>query len=320
MDKQYVIGVDMGGTNTLFGIVDARGNIVYRGSVRTDAYPAAEEYARALGSGIKEMITGSGLSGHIRGIGMGAPNANMHAGTIEYTANIPWANKTVVPLGRMLTDFTGLPCRMTNDANAAAIGEMTYGAARGMKDFIVITLGTGVGSGIVCNGQLVCGHGGFAGELGHVIVRRHNGRSCGCGRAGCLESYASATGVARTAREFLEMRNDDSLLREIADRPVTSKDVYEAAQNGDKIALEIFDYTGHILGEAFADFIVFSSPEAIILFGGLSKSEDYILQPIQKYMEENLLHVFKSKTQLKLSELPEADAAMLGAGALAWES
>ena len=320
MDKQYVIGVDMGGTNSAFGIVDARGNILCNGSIKTDIYATADDYVRALSDGINCMIEKSGLSGCIKGIGMGVPNGNMYAGTIEYAANIPWANKTVVPLTKMLTELTALPCRLTNDANAAAIGEMTYGAARGMKDFIVITLGTGVGSGIVCNGNLVCGHDGFAGELGHVIVRRFNGRPCGCGRSGCLETYTSATGVGRTAREFLEIKKEDSLLREIVDRPITSKDVFDAAEKGDKIAVEVFEYTGRILGEAFADFVTFSSPEAIILFGGLAKSGDYLMKPVEKSMNENVLKSYQGKIQLKLSELKDADAAILGASALAWEN
>ena len=220
----------------------------------------------------------------------------------------------------MLSDRFGIPVSLTNDANAAAIGEMTYGAARGLKDFIMITLGTGVGSGIVINGQLVYGHDGFAGELGHVIIRRTNGRLCGCGRTGCLEAYTSATGVARTAREFLEIRKDDSLLRQIPIQDITSKDVYDAAVKGDKLASEIFDYTGTILGEAFADFVAFSSPKAIILFGGLAKSGDLIMKPICESMERNMLAIYKGKVKVMLSELKESDAAVLGASALGWEA
>ncbi len=320
MDKQCVIGVDMGGTNTAFGIVNARGEILYRGSIKTGNYVTAEDYVRALCLEIKLMIANSGLENHIKGIGMGVPNGNMYTGAIEFAPNIPWANQRMIPLARMVGELINLPCYLTNDANAAAIGEMAYGAAKGMKDFIVITLGTGVGSGIVCNGQLVCGHDGFAGELGHAIINRHNGRSCGCGRNGCLETYTSATGVARTAREFLEIKSDESLLREISDRPITSKDVFEAAEKGDKIAKEVFEYTGKILGETFANFIAFSSPEAIILFGGLAKSGDYLIKPIEKAMNENVLSIFKNKTQLKLSELKDADAAILGASALVWEN
>jgi glucokinase len=213
-----------------------------------------------------------------------------------------------------------IPVSLTNDANAAAIGEMTYGAARGMKDFIVITLGTGVGSGIVIGGNMVYGHDGFAGELGHVIIRRKNGRVCGCGRTGCLETYCSATGVARTAREMLELTNEPSLLRDMQPEDITSKDVFDAAMKNDKMACRIFEITGEILGEAFADFIAFSSPEAIILFGGLAKAGDLIMKPIKRSMDANTLSVFKGKTKLLFSQLKESDAAVLGASALGWEA
>ena len=221
-------------------------------------------------------------------------------------------------MAAMFEERLGIPTALTNDANAAAIGEMTYGAARGMKDFIMITLGTGVGSGIVINGQMVYGHDGFAGELGHVIARR-DGRICGCGRKGCLETYCSATGVARTAREFLAARTDASLLRNIPAESITSKDVYDAAVQGDKLAQEIFEFTGNILGEALADAIAFSSPEAIVLFGGLAKSGDYIMKPIMKSIDDNVLNIYKGKTKLLVSELKDSDAAVLGASALAWE-
>ena len=225
----------------------------------------------------------------------------------------------VIPLAAMFEERLGIPTALTNDANAAAIGEMTYGAARGMKDFIMITLGTGVGSGIVINGQMVYGHDGFAGELGHVIIRRENGRLCGCGRHGCLETYCSATGVARSAREFLTKSTEPSLLRDIPAENITSKDVYDAAVKGDKIAQEIFEFTGTILGEALADFIAFSSPEAIVLFGGLAKAGDYIFKPIQKAIDDNVLNIYKGKTKLLASELKDSDAAVLGASALGWE-
>ncbi|MDE6370669.1 MAG: ROK family protein, partial [Duncaniella sp.] len=256
--------------------------------------------------------------GKIHGIGIGAPNANYYTGMIEKLVNIPWP--TPLPLAQMVSEKFNLPVAITNDANAAAIGEMTYGAARGMKNFIMITLGTGVGSGIVINGQMVYGHDGFAGELGHVVMKRNNGRLCGCGRTGCLEAYCSATGVARTAREFLELRNDPSVLRNIPLDQITSKDVYDAAVNGDKLALEIFNYTGNILGEAFADFVVFSSPEAIILFGGLSKAGELLLKPVRESMEKNLMPMFRGKIKVLVSELKEADAAVLGASALGWEA
>ena len=244
-------------------------------------------------------------------------NGNYYSGTIEFAPNLPW--KGVIPLAAMFEERLGIPTALTNDANAAGIGEMTYGAARGMKDFIMITLGTGVGSGIVINGQMVYGHDGFAGELGHTIIRRENGRLCGCGRHGCLETYCSATGVARSAREFLTKSTEPSLLRDIPAENITSKDVYDAAVKGDKIAQDIFEFTGTILGEALADFIAFSSPEAIVLFGGLAKAGDYIFKPIQKAIDDNVLNIYKGKTKLLASELKDSDAAVLGASALGWE-
>jgi len=320
MDIPYVIGVDMGGTNTAFGVVDRRGDILYRGSIKTNEYTTGEDYVEGLGGAINELISLNKLEGKIRGIGMGVPNGNMNDGTIANAANIPWAKSVVVPLTKLMTEKTGLPCRLTNDANAAAMGEMAYGVAKGMKDFIVITLGTGVGSGIVANGQLIVGHDGFAGELGHVTVVRHNGRSCGCGRFGCLETYTSATGVARTARELLDQNPEkESVLRDISDRPITSKDVYDAAIKGDELAIEIFNFTGKILGEAFCDFIAFSSPKAIILFGGLAHAGKFLTEPIKKAMEENILFVYAGKTEIILSKLNDAEAAILGASALAWE-
>jgi glucokinase len=251
---------------------------------------------------------------------MGVPNGNMNDGAIEKAANIPWAKGIVVPLAAMLTEKTKLPCKLTNDANAAALGEMTYGVAKGMKDFIVITLGTGVGSGIVSNGQLIVGHDGFAGELGHTTTVRNNGRSCGCGRSGCLETYTSATGVARTARELLDLNpGTKSLLRDIDNRPITSKDVYNAAVRGDELAIEVFNFTGKILGEAFCDFIAFSSPKAIILFGGLAHSGNFLMEPLKKAMDSHILNVYEGKTEIILSQLNDAEAAILGASALAWE-
>ncbi|MDE5749531.1 MAG: ROK family protein, partial [Duncaniella sp.] len=316
--KPYVVGIDIGGTNTVFGIVDARGQVIASSSIKTLKHHDVNDYIEELYQSVMHLLEGHDAVGKVNGIGIGAPNANYYTGMIEKLVNIPWP--TPLPLAKMLSDKFGLPVAITNDANAAAIGEMTYGAARGMKNFIMITLGTGVGSGIVINGQLVYGHDGFAGELGHVIMKRHNGRLCGCGRTGCLEAYCSATGVARTAREFLEIRKENSLLRNIPIDLITSKDVYDAAMNGDKLAKEIFEYTGTILGEAFADFTVFSSPEAIILFGGLAKSGDLLMKPIIEAMEKNMMPTFKGKVKVILSELKEADAAVLGASALGWEA
>lgn len=316
MEKPYVVGIDIGGTNTVFGIVDARGTIVASSSIKTGAYAEIEEYVDAVCQNLLPLIVANGGVDKVKGIGIGAPNGNFYSGTIEFAPNLPW--KGVIPLATMFEERLGIPTALTNDANAAAIGEMTYGAARGMKDFIMITLGTGVGSGIVVNGQLVYGHDGFAGELGHVIARR-DGRMCGCGRKGCLETYCSATGVTRSAREFLTSSTEPSLLRAIPAESITSKDVYDAAVKGDKLALQIFEFTGQVLGEAIADFIAFSSPEAIILFGGLAKSGDYIFKPIQKAIDENILTIYKGKTKLLMSELKDADAAVLGASALGWE-
>ena len=318
MEKPYVVGIDIGGTNTVFGVVDARGTILYSSSIKTGKYTDVDDYVSELANGLKLVIDQAGGVDKIKGIGVGAPNGNFFNGCIEFAPNLPWKGK--IPLAQLISEkLGGVPVALTNDANAAAIGEMTYGAARGMKDFIVITLGTGVGSGIVIGGNLVYGHDGFAGELGHVIMRRNNGRPCGCGRQGCLEAYASATGVARTAREFLEIRKDDSLLRELDPDEITSKDVYDAAMKNDKLALEIFEFTGNILGEAFADFVAFSSPKAIILFGGLTKAGDLIMNPIKRSMEKNMLKVFEGKTKLLFSQLKESDAAVLGASALGWE-
>lgn len=318
MDKPYVVGIDVGGTNTVVGIVDKRGQILKGGSIKTAKHVNVENYLDELTELINDLISETTTKDQIKGIGAGTPNGNYFTGSIEFAPNLPW--KGVIPFAQMLEDRIGIPVALTNDANAAAIGEMTYGAARGMKDFIVITLGTGVGSGIVVNGQLVYGHDGFAGELGHVIMRRNNGRLCGCGRTGCLEAYASATGVARTAREYLEIRPEaKTLLRNIPVEDITSKDVAEAANAGDELAKEIFHYTGSMLGEAFADFVAFSSPEAIILFGGLSKAGDLIMDPIHESMERNLLPIFRNKVKLLFSELKESDAAVLGASALGWE-
>ncbi len=318
MSKPYVVGIDIGGTNTVFGIVDARGNVIASNSIKTGKHANIEDYIAELKVALNKLIEAHDAKDKIHRIGVGAPNSNYFTGTIEYATNLPW--KGVVPLAKLLTEAFGVPVAVTNDANAAAIGEMTYGAARGMKDFIMITLGTGVGSGIVVNGQLVYGHDGFAGELGHVIVKPSNGRMCGCGRTGCLETYCSATGVARTAREFLEIRTDPSRLRDLPIEEITSKDVYDAAIAGDKLAREIFQYTGEIMGRAFANFVAFSSPEAIILFGGLARAGELLMKPIKESMDRNMLNMFKGKTKLLLSELKESDAAVLGASALGWEA
>lgn len=319
MSKPYVLGIDIGGTNTVFGIVDARGQVVASDSIKTRKHVNFEDYVKELHEGAERLIKANDAEGKIQGIGIGAPNANYYTGEIVNPPNLPWG--PVIPLAESVSKvFGGIPVAITNDANAAALGEMTYGAARGMKDFIMITLGTGVGSGIVVNGQVVYGHDGFAGELGHIVMKRNNGRVCGCGRTGCLEAYCSATGVARTAREFLEVSKEPSLLRNLDIEDITSKDVYDAAMAGDHIAREIFDYTGKMLGEAMADMVAFSSPQAIIVFGGLTKSGELLMAPLRESFEKNLFPIFKGKTKIIISELKESDAAVLGASALGWEA
>jgi glucokinase len=317
MDKPYVIGMDMGGTNTVFGIVDARGTVISKSAIKTSTHTDVNLYINDIYTELSKLIEAAGGIDKIKGIGVGAPNGNYYTGNIEFAPNLPW--KGVIPFANLMADKFGIPAALTNDANAAAVGEMTYGAARGMKNFIMITLGTGVGSGIVIDGKVVYGHDGFAGELGHVTAIRNNGRLCGCGKSGCLETYASATGVARSAREILESSTKDSLLRNIPIDSITSKDVFDAAIEGDEVAKEIFNFTGKILGECLADFVAFSAPEAIVLFGGLTKSGDLILDPIKENMEKNLLPIWRGKVKVLFSELKEADAAVLGASALAWE-
>ena len=318
LEKPYVIGLDMGGTNSVFGIVDARGNIKAQTVIKTRGYKNVEEYVKTAVEALQPAIDLVGGIEMIKGMGIGAPNANYYTGTIDNAANLEW--KGIVPIAKLFSEALGVPVRVTNDANAAAMGEMTYGAARGMKNFIMITLGTGVGSGIVCDGRVVYGSDGFAGELGHVIVdRSENARPCGCGRKGCLETYCSATGVARTARHLLETRNEASLLRKLNVDEITSFDVFQAAEAGDKLALEIFEETGSRLGAACADFAAFSSPEAFVFFGGLTKAGDYIMEPIKRAYDENVLFVYKDKAKLLISTLNGSEAAVLGASALGWE-
>lgn len=318
--KPYVIGLDLGGTNAVFGIVDKDANIVAQTSVKTQKYNTVEAFVEECVNALKPIIEEVGGIEKIQGMGIGAPNGNYHRGTIELAPNLVWAKGKIVPLAEMFSKQLGLRVALTNDANAAALGEMTYGIAKGMKDFIVITLGTGVGSGIVVNGELLYGHDGFAGELGHVtIVRGEEGRLCGCGRKGCLEAYCSATGVARTAREILASDSRPSSLREIALEKIESYDVYKAAVQGDAIANEIFAFTGKMLGEACADFAVFSSPEAFIFFGGLAKSGDVLMNHIKKAYDEHVLNIFRGKAKFLLSSLDGAGAAVLGAAALGWK-
>lgn len=318
IEKPYVIGLDLGGTNSVFGIVDARGEIVGSTAIKTQAYPDVDDYVQAGVDALQPIIDVAGGIDKIKGMGIGAPNANYYTGTIENAANLIWRGS--IPLARMFEEKLGIPVAMTNDANAAAMGEMTYGVARGMKNFIMITLGTGVGSGIVINGQIVYGSDGFAGELGHVTMdRTGNGRLCGCGKKGCLETYCSATGVARTAREMLEKSNRPSLLRDINPKDITSLDVSIAAGKGDELAKEIYEFTGRVLGEACADFAAFSSPEAFVFFGGLTKAGDLLMKPLAKAYDENVLPIFRGKAKLLISGLNGSEAAVLGASALGWE-
>ena len=315
---EYAIGIDIGGTTSKFGIVNHRGEISNRGDIVTNKHADIEKFIAELYHELKPAIDEIGGDEVIKGIGVGAPNGNYYNGTIEYAPNLHW--KGIIPLAKLITKKFKKPCSLTNDANAAAVGEMMYGAARGMKDFIMITLGTGVGSGIVANGHLIYGHDGFAGELGHTTIR-HGGRlHWGTGMRGTLETYASATGITLTAKEMLEERlNEESSLRKLLPDNITSKKIYEAAIKGDNMAKEVFKYTGEILGEALANFVMFSSPEAIILFGGVCKAGKILMDPVKDSMEKNLLPIYQNKVKLLFSELKESDAAILGASALVWE-
>lgn len=316
---EYAIGVDIGGTNTKFGLVNRRGDISYNSSINTAKYDKVEDFVSDLHEALSYAIEENGGTENMKGIGVGAPNGNYYKGTIEYAPNLKW--KGVIPVAEMISKKFDLPCSLTNDANAAAVGEMMYGAARGMKDFIVITLGTGVGSGIVANGQVIYGHDGFAGELGHTIIRPGGRKHWGTNMHGSLEAYASATGIRLTALEFMKERSKEkTLLRDFKDEEIDSKVIYDCAMQGDKMANDIYELTGQILGESLANFIMFSSPEAIILFGGVTKAGDLIIKPTKEHMEKNVLPIFRNKVKLIFSELKEADAAILGASALVWES
>ncbi len=317
--RQYALGIDLGGTGTKFGLVDEDGQVLRSDSIPTQQYPDIVEYCDVLCAGLKRLVEAEGLTmGDLAGIGCGAPDANVYTGCIEQATNLPW--KGVVPLAKLISERMGGKCTVTNDANAAAQGEMIYGSARGMKNFIVITLGTGVGSGIVTDGKLLYGHDGFAGELGHCKVDYSgNGRLCGCGQRGCIEAYASATGVARTAMEIITATTQPTLLRQLPDIDhITSKDVFDAAEQGDLVAKQIFDYTGHLLGMKMADYVHFSSPEAIILFGGLTKSGHWIMDPIREAFEQSLMPLWKGKIPVYVSILKDSDAAILGAASLVW--
>ena len=315
-EKPYVIGLDMGGTNSVFGIVDQRGTILAQTAIKTKGYPDVNDYVAAAVEALQPALDVVGGIEKVRGMGIGAPNGNYYNGTIEYAANLEWEG--VVPIGELFEKALGIPTRVTNDANAAAMGEMAYGVAKGMKNWIMITLGTGVGSGIVVDGKIVYGSDGFAGELGHFMVEP-NGRPCGCGRRGCLETYCSATGVARSAREFLTNSDEPSLLRELDPEKITSYDVSMAAAKGDKIAHEIYEFTGRLLGESCANFAAFSSPEAFIFFGGLTKAGALLMDPIKKAYDDYVLNIYKDKAKFLVSSLEGSSAAVLGASAVGWD-
>ena len=313
MTQSLALGIDIGGTNTAFGVVDRNGVILSKGSFPTTGYGSVDDYIRALAEAVVPVIEKTGKE-LFAGIGIGAPSGNYHTGEIVYAPNMPWPG--IIPMARLVEDALGLKTNLTNDANAAAIGEMMYGAAKGMNDFILVTLGTGVGSGFVANGQLIYGHDGFAGELGHVIAVR-GGRKCGCGRHGCLETYASATGIVYTAEEWLGERFDDTILKENRGN-ITAKMIHDAADQGDEMALELFAYTGKILGQTLADAVAITSPKYIIFFGGLARAGELLFKHVHHHMEENLLHVYKNKIVFLQSALPDADAAILGASAIVW--
>lgn len=315
--KSLVIGLDLGGTNSVFGIVDRRGEVLATTSIKTQAFLQVETYVEESVKAVMQIVEQVGGMKKIRAMGIGAPCGNYYKGTIEHAANLPWA-KGIVPLTDMFREKLGIPVVITNDAKAAAMGEMKYGVAVGMKNFVELTLGTGVGSGIVANGQLLYGSDGFAGELGHMIVEPE-GRPCGCGRRGCLETYCSATGVVRTAKAMMEDVNKVTSLRDIPQDKLTSYDIYQAAKAGDVLAKDVFLQTGKRIGMACANISTFLSPEAFIFFGGLAQAGDLLLQPIQKAYDEYVLSLYKGKAKFLLSGLDGAKAAILGASAIAWD-
>ena len=315
--KSLVIGLDLGGTNSVFGVVDSKGEIIATTSIKTQAYPSVDQYIMESVKVIKQIAEQVGGMEKIRAMGIGAPCGNYYKGTIEHAANLVWA-KGIVPLANMFVNELGIPVVVTNDAKAAAMGEMKYGVAVGMNNFVELTLGTGVGSGIVANGQLIYGFDGFAGELGHMIVEP-DGRPCGCGRKGCLETYCSATGVVRTAIAMLEESPEATSVRDIATDKLTSYEVYKAAMAGDAMAQEVFKQTGRRIGIACANIATFLSPEAFIFFGGLAQAGELLLRPIEEAYNENVLSLYKGKARFLMSGLDGAKAAILGASAIAWD-
>lgn len=315
--RKVAVGVDIGGTNTVYGLVDQEGNIIGEGAFPTRNYPDFDQYIEELYIGIQDLIKRSGDDVEVIGVGIGAPNGNYYTGTIEFAPNLVWKGVLQI-VEKMKRYFPTIPVIITNDANAAAVGEMVYGGARGMQNFVVVTLGTGLGSGFVTNGKLVYGHDGFAGELGHVIVHK-TGRVCGCGRKGCLETYVSATGIKRTVFKLLADHTEESEFRKVSYEDLTAEMITKATLAGDPIAIAAYEYTGKMLGEALADVVAITSPEAIFLFGGLAKAGKYIFEPTKRYMEANLLAIFRNKVKLLPSGIDGKNAAVLGASALVWQ-
>ncbi len=315
LNKKLVVGIDIGGTNTEIGIVNEGGDILFKETISSRCTENFEEFIHILADKILEIIDNLGFKGMVNGIGLGAPNGNYYTGTVEFAPNLIW--KGVLPFVAALKKASSLNVVMTNDANAAAFGEGVYGGAKGMKHYVVITLGTGLGSGIVCDGKLLYGHDGFAGELGHVIVQEEGGRKCGCGRYGCLETYVSAPGIVKTAIEFLNNLQDDSVLRNVSPTKMTSLDIAEAAQNNDKIAQMCFDFTAKKLAIALANLAAITSPEAIFLSGGLANSGNILFKPLINYYNQYVLAIFKGKTQILASQLKDNSTGLLGAAALA---
>ncbi|MGB9697365.1 MAG: ROK family protein [Ignavibacteria bacterium] len=315
--KEIAIGIDIGGTNTVIAAVDITGELLAERVIRTDKYEMVEEYVDNIAETIENLLTVLGENTSLIGIGIGAPNVNSYTGTIEFAPNLKW--KGNIKLDVLISKYFNVPVYLLNDANAAALGEMMYGAAKGMRDFIVVTLGTGLGSGFVSNGELIVGHNGHAGELGHTIVRP-NGRPCGCGRNGCLEQYASATGIVKTVKDMLKNESYDSILRSYKDFEITSKLIYQAAQQGDALSIQAFEFTGKILGLALANAVAIVDPEVIILAGGLSFAGEFLLKPTRKSFEENLMHNYKNKVRVILSKILAGNPAVLGASAIVWKN
>ncbi len=311
--QKIVAGIDIGGTNTVFGLVDEKGKLLLKESIVTEHFPIPEDLVAVVCEHIKIAVSKFSENYNLVGVGIGAPNGNYFKGTIEFAPNLKW--KGIVPLAKLFEERLNVKTVLTNDANAAAIGEMVFGAAKGMKNFIFVTLGTGLGSGFVANGEMIYGHDGFAGELGHVIMF-HDGRQCGCGRKGCLETYCSATGIKRTYSDLL-MSNHEKV--EVQDKVADAKFIFDRAKSGDRCAVEAFNYTGNILGLALANSVAYTSPEAIFLFGGLAQAGDFIFKPTKESFEKNLLNIYKNKIKILPSQLKENDAAILGAASLIWK-